>query len=155
MIQGFPFFVRHIAAQLVVLTVLLATASQAEQTAPSRAPPISVLDGKTFTGEIIPSGKTSGRAEDFVFSGGKFHSKVCLEWGFKPGPYWVRLEKGRVHFMSRLTSADNGVMTYQGTIVDSKMDATVDWIKPRWYWTMKRQFRFQGAENKSPAKAGN
>lgn len=116
---------------------------------------MNVLDGKTFTGEIVPSGKTSGRAEDFVFVGGKFHSKVCLEWGFKPGPYWIRLENGRLMFMARLTSVENGVMTYQGTILGSKIDATVDWIKPRWYWTMERQFRFRGSENKSAAKSGN
>ena len=152
--QSLSFFVCRIAARFVVLTVLLATASQAQQTAPSPAPPISVLDGKTFTGKIIPSGKTSGRAEDFVFAGGRFHSKVCLEWGFKPGPYWVRLEKGQVHFMSRLTSAENGVMTYQGTIVDSKIDATVDWVRPRWYWTMKRDFRFHGQSDASVTSGG-
>jgi len=139
-------------AWIAVLAAFFSVASQAQQMSSPPAPAIDILDGKTFTGEIVPNGKTSGRAEDFVFADGKFHSKVCLDWGFKPGPYWVRAEKGQLYFMVRLTSPENGVMTYRGSVVGSKMDATVDWIKPRWYWTMKRKFRFQGNETSSPGE---
>ena len=119
-------------------------AAYAQQSAVEPASPPNILDGRQFAGEFIPAGKSSGRRDDFVFVDGKFHSKACLEFGFTPGPYWIRMENGRLHFLARLTSDENGVMTYEGTVDGSKLDARIEWIKPRWYWTMKRSFRFRG-----------
>ena len=120
-------------------------AAYAQQPAIDPTVPVTILDGRRFAGEFIPAGKSAGRPDDFVFADGKFHSRACLEFGFTPGPYWIRMENGRLHFLARLTSDENGVMTYEGTVDGSKLDARIEWIKPRWYWTMKRSFRFRGA----------
>jgi hypothetical protein len=150
-----PTYGRRLVTYAAVVAVSFATVSLAQQAATPSPPAINVLDGKTFTGEIVPVGKASGRAEDFVFADGKFRSKVCLHWGFKPGPYWVRMENGQVHFRARLTSVENGVMTFRGDVAGSRIYAEVDWVKPRWYWTIERQFRFQGDESKDAAKGGS
>lgn len=121
-----------------------------EPAAPSRGT-VNVLDGQRFVGQFVPAGKSSGRADEFVFRKGKFHSRECLAWGFAPGPYWVRTESGHLQFLARLTSEENGVMTYQGSVVDGKIDASIEWVKPRWYWTMTRKFRFRGADSADKA----
>ncbi len=116
----------------------------------AKSPPIDVLDGKQYSGKLVPKGESTGPADDFVFADGKFYSRACLEWGFDPGPYWVRSENGRLHFLARLTSEENGVMTYRGIVDGSKLDARVEWIKPRWYWNMERGFSFEGARKNQP-----
>jgi hypothetical protein len=135
---------RTLAVLAYVAATLVPAAASAQQASPGSAPPISILDGQRFIGEFVPSGQPSGRPDEFVFMDGNFHSRECLEWGFTPGPYWVRIEGGRVHFLARLTSEENGVMTYEGSVAGAEMDARIEWIRPRWYWTMRRDFRFQG-----------
>lgn len=137
-------FLRAVSFLAYVLIILSPAFAHARDPA---APPealIDFLDGQTFFGRFVPVGKSSGRADEFVFKNGKFHSRECLAWGFVPGPYWVRTENGHFYFLARLTSKENGVMTYQGLVSDKKIDATIEWVKPRWYWTMKRNFRFRG-----------
>ncbi len=58
---------------------------------------------------------------------------------------------GRLHFLARLTSAENGFMTIEGTVDGATLEARADWIKPRWYWTMKKSFRFRGTSGASAA----
>lgn len=106
--------------------------------------PIGVLDGKRFEGRLIARGDETGPVDDFVFARGKFHSEACQEWGFSPGPYWVRIKAGRVQFLAELDSEDNGVMTYRGTVDGTHLKARVDWVKSRWYWTMEKTFSFTG-----------
>ncbi len=132
-----------------------AAASGAQPASTEPVPPLNVLDGKRFVGELVAIGESSGPPDDFVFADGKFHSRECLKWGFAPGPYWVRLENGRLHFMARLTSDENGVMTYQGTVDGSKIDARIEWVKPRWYWTMEKNFRFRGTRGEAADRSGN
>lgn len=132
---------------VLICALAMATAASptgAQQAPAVSAPPVNVLDGKRFSGELVPAGKSSGNADDFIFAEGNFHSSSCLEWGFAPGPYWVRLVNGRLHFLAELKSEENGTMTYRGTIDGTSIDANVEWVKPRWYWTMERTFRFQG-----------
>lgn len=132
--------------------LVLAYAAAALTTAPANAQeggardttPVNILDGQRFTGEFVPAGEASGRPDEFVFSDGAFYSRECLKFGFTPGPYWVRVEDGRLHFLARLNSEENGVMTYEGSVAGAKLDARIEWIKPRWYWTMKRDFNFRG-----------
>jgi len=126
--------------------------ANAEPGAAHRAPAVDTLDGRRFMGEFVPIGKSSGRPDDFVFADGKFHSRECLKIGFAPGPYWVRAENGRLHFLVRLTSEENGVMTYEGSVAGGEIDVRIEWVKPRWYWTMKRNFRFRGTSAADPGR---
>lgn len=137
-------FVRLLNVLICAVAILLLAAANAQQVEVGPAPPINILDGQRFTGEFVASGKASGPSDEFIFTDGKFHSRECLSFGFSPGPYWVRVENGRVNFLARLTSEENGVMIYEGVVAGSDIDAHIEWTKPRWYWTMKRDFRFRG-----------
>jgi len=134
--------------------IFSAVCAHAQQVAPVSTIPINVLDGQRFAGEFTPSDGSSGRPDEFIFSSNKFHSRECLGLGFEPGPYWVRMENGRLHFLARLTSEENGEMTYEGTVEGAKLDVRIHWIMPRWYWTMKRDFRFHGQSDASVASGG-
>ena len=144
-------FVPFLAYTLATFSAGLA---HAQDSAAQSKGPVNVLDGQQYAGRFVPAGKASGRADEFVFRKGKFHSRECLAWGFRPGPYWVRTENGRLYFLARLTSEENGVMTYQGWVDGGNIDAAVEWVKPRWYWTMKRKFRFRGTSSANKAVHG-
>lgn len=146
--------VRFLSVLAFAAALSWAARSDAQNAGAAPAPALDILDGRRFAGEMIPEGKSSGRADDFIFADGEFHSRVCLDWGFTPGPYWLRVEDGRLHFLARLTSAENGVMTYKGTVDGPNMEARVEWIKPRWYWTMERNFSFRGSTDAAAAASG-
>lgn len=137
-------FLRWLGFLMTAVTVTLAAPAGAQQGDVGPASPINTLDGRRFAGQFVPSGKLSGRPDDFIFADGRFHSRQCLAFGFTPGPYWVRAEEGKLHFFARLTSEENGVMIYEGSVAGKDMVARVEWIKPRWYWKMKRDFKFKG-----------
>jgi len=145
------FFVRFLAVFGCVL-LIPALAAGAERASPDARVPITVLDGEDFTGKVIPADRSETLPDDFIFRDGKFHSRACLEWGFEPGPYWVRIENGQVHFLARLTSDENGVITYRGTVDGAKLISSFEWVKPRWYWTMKRRFTFSGSRGEGAAR---
>lgn len=144
-------FLRSLIFAVVVLSAAAVTAQEPES---SSAIPIDVLEGQSFAGEFTPADESSGRPDDFVFSDGKFYSRQCLEYGFEAGPYWVRADGDRLYFFAELTSEENGVMTYEGSISGTAIYAQIEWIKPRWYWTIKRNFRFQGSRNTNAAIEG-
>ena len=123
---------------------MAAAPADAQQGGTPLATPVDILDGQRFVGEFVPSGETSGRPDEFIFADGKFHSRECLKFGFAAGPYWIRVEDGQLRFLARLTSEENGVMTYEGSVAGAEMAAKVEWVRPRWYWTMRRNFTFRG-----------
>lgn len=147
-------FLRILAVLAYAATTLLAAAANAQQTGGGAAIPVNILDGQRFVGEFVPIGEPSGRPDEFIFIDGRFHSRECLKFGFTPGPYWVRVENGQLLFWARLTSEENGVMTYEGSVAGMKMDARIEWKRPRWYWTMKRDFQFRGAGGAHAAGSG-
>lgn len=49
-----------------------------------------------------------------TFKNGKFSSKICLEYGFAPTPYWVRHDADGLHFLANLRSSENGTIRFEG-----------------------------------------
>jgi hypothetical protein len=146
---GLGLFVSHLCFLVVVLSVLAGSAAQAMDPPKSRggAYPgtgIHILDGRTFRGAYGPLGKPARREDLFIFSDGRFVSKNCQEYGFTAGPYWVREVGGAVHFRAELTSPEHGVMIYEGRTQGDKLKAKFTWTKERWYWTIQREFWFEG-----------
>jgi hypothetical protein len=118
--------------------------ARAQQPKDDQTGQAKTLDGMSFRGEFIPVGKTSGRPDQFIFATGTFHSRECLGLGFSPGPYSLQMKDGQLYFRSQLTSKENGVMTYDGYVTKETIEARIKWVKPRWYWTMRREFEFKG-----------
>jgi hypothetical protein len=102
----------------------------------------SPLDGRSFNGEMLSGeGKILSGKEKLVFQNGRFVSEACREFGFGDGPYWLRVEDNKIHFVAETVSPTNGTMHWKGTISGGQVDASFVWTKKRWYWTIEREFR--------------
>jgi hypothetical protein len=110
----------------------------------SGAADIHILDGRTFRGPGGAIGKLAQREDVFLFRGGEFLSRNCQEYGFTAGPYWVREAGGVIHFRAELKSPEHGVMVYEGRVRGDQLEANFTWTKKRWYWTIERDFWFEG-----------
>lgn len=110
------------------VTVLAARAAgeSASEASPAAA---SLLDGRTFHGEIFD--EKGGRSKDRrTFKGGKFQSALCATLGFTERPYWTRVE--------------GDTLVWRGTLRGDQLEATSLWTKERWYWSIRREYRFRG-----------
>jgi hypothetical protein len=108
----------------------------------------SLLDGRTFHGEILDD-KGTVRAKDVLtFKGGKFHSLTCEQLGFGESPYWIRLDGESIHFLVETASPESGEMRFAGTVRGDEVEAQGVWTKQRWYWSIRREIRFKATEKK-------
>ena len=103
------------------------------------------LDGMIFRGTLGPADSfEDGRSDTLYFHNGHFWSEQCVPCGFMPGRYWVHRTADAVHFRGELTSPVSGSFDYTGTVRDGRISVQIDWHKERWYWTIDREFRFEG-----------
>lgn len=102
------------------------------------------LDGMSFAGSFGVEGKPGDRKDILYFRNGHFWSDICVPCGFAPAKYWVRMEGDTIHFRGEMPSGDRGTFYYTGTVRNGHMSARVNWRKKRWYWSIDRDFRFQG-----------
>jgi len=107
---------RIVAALVVALLVAL----------PAIANP---LDGKTFVGEITKKGEAKPDADTFSFTGGKFHSTGCDQYGFKPSRYKVTQVGERWTFTTSSSSPKEGLMSWKGTLKGDVLAGTAIWNK--------------------------
>ena len=138
----FPFSIALLVlvAGLAGATLWTADVDAAESGATSAA--WSPVDGKNFLGEMLSGeGKVLTSQEKLVFKNGRFASEACRKFGFGDGPYWLRMEDGKIQFIAETVSPDNGTMHWKGTITGDQVDASFVWTKKRWYWTIEREFR--------------
>ena len=103
------------------------------------------LDGMSFSGKLGPADGNGDRKNDTLyFRDGHFWSALCVPCGFRPGRYWVHRAGDQVHFRGTLSSPENGTFLFTGIVEDDRISVTLDWRKERWYWTVSREFRFEG-----------
>ena len=135
--------VAFIALALILVALWPIRAEVSEQTARS-VEASHALDGQSFKGMFGPPDGSSDRADELHFRDGRFWSKNCVPCGFLPGPYraWVTAEGTR--FEGVLQSPERGRFLYQGLVKDGKVYARLNWRKERWYWTIDKDFRFEG-----------
>jgi len=117
------------------------------------------LDGRTFRARIVRATEEVSEEGDSIgdelqFDDGMFSSAVCRRYDFTRAPYWVRVEGGRVHFLTELTSPTNGTMRWKGTITGDTLEGTMRWTKKRWYWTIDTEHRIRGMLDKAAAGPG-
>lgn len=109
------------------------------------------LDGMNFVGTLGPEGKPGDREDIIHFADGQFWSENCVPCGFRPGPYWVRVEDDRIHFRGKLSSPESGEFSYTGVVQNNKLTVTMNWRKDRWYWSIDRNFWFEGTREATAA----
>ncbi len=111
------------------------------------------LDGRMFVGRFMPVDGSGGRPDTLSFGGGHFWSANCVPCGFTPAAYWVRKVGNTMHFRGEMISADSGKFDYAGIVDGNRLVASIAWRKDRWYWSMRRQFRFEGLLADAPVAA--
>jgi len=135
---------RHVLP-LIVLQILLNSlagpsfSQQPEQPDAGAGP----LDGMVFVGQIGDD-PNPDFAEELHFNNGLFWSKLCVNCGFQPGPYWIRQVHDETWFQGQLTKQDGSIFTYQGRVSGTALVAEVRWQKSRWYWSIDKQLIFRG-----------
>ncbi|MDX1757800.1 MAG: hypothetical protein R3175_17215 [Marinobacter sp.] len=103
------------------------------------------LEGAIFEGVLREAGATSGGDVDrLIFRDGRFISEACKEYGFEPAAYSVSQELGGVTFQATSVSPSHGTMVWRGSRNGDRMEAEVVWTKERWYWDIRREYRFEG-----------
>ena len=102
------------------------------------------LDGLRFIGTFAPENENAGRRDTLFFSDGHFWSAICVPCGFSPGVYWVRGVGDAIHFRGRMESPERGTFTFIGVVHDGRLSAKIHWRKKRWYWSLERDFHFEG-----------
>jgi hypothetical protein len=139
-----PLFVR-----LMCVCTFLVIANIAAFAADALTSKHDVLDGLQFTGTTGEQGKGDHHEDTISFSGGKFRSIDCENWGFGPAPYTVEKEGQSYHFSATLLSSDRGQLEWKGTIIGDTAKATFRWTHERWYWTIRRDYWFKGKRQAS------
>jgi hypothetical protein len=119
------------------------------QTAPPSASPsvqISILDGKSFSGELGLPGKPASSTDLLEFRDGIFISRECeRKCGYTEGIYWLRLADDGIEVMSETPCLESdAIIVWRGTVKDDRIEGTFTWTSKRWYWTIEKEFWFNG-----------
>lgn len=139
---------RFFRAVLAAAFVATTTATLSAADAPSHA--TDPLDGMQFEGLTGEKGKSDHHPDTITFKNGVFRSLACEDWGFGPASYTVEKKGDALHFGSTLLSPKRGRLEWKGKIVGDKATATFRWRHERWYWTIDREYWFEGTR-----QAGN
>jgi hypothetical protein len=95
-----------------------------------------LLDGNAFDVKMKPSiaGQKGGEAQDseLVFQNGQVRTETWEAQGFKATPYTASLlPDGTLTFSASQNSANNGTVTWSGTIDENGgLEGTAIWTKP-------------------------
>ena len=131
-----------------------AQANAADQLAGS-----GILDGLTFSGQILRDGKPVVDVVDkWVFDEGTFLSTECaVRCNYPRAPYFIRKQGAAVEFVSESRCADmDATIVWRGTIEDQSIKGFKKWTIKRWYWTIVKEFEFEGSLSVDPLPvAGN
>ena len=105
-----------------------------------------ILDGMTFVGEVGLLGKPADIKDDLVFSEGNFLSVRCERLCNYPArPYFVREVDGVVEFVSETKCpTKDAKIVWRGTVDGDSIKGVFTWTSSRWYWTIEKQFWFEG-----------
>lgn len=133
---------KYLGVILAIVSLAGGVASAIAADAHSRA--VHSLDGLRFQGVTGEKGKGDHHADTITFKNGVFRSLDCENWGFGAGPYTVEKNGDAYHFRSTLMSPNRGKLEWTGKIVGDKASATFRWRHERWYWTIDREYWFEG-----------
>lgn len=105
-----------------------------------------ILDGMTFSGELGPIGKPADVKDFLVFANGTFVSKECEKrCGYPARPYFVRRVGDRTEFISETRCpGKDATIVWRGTVDNGTIRGTFTWTVDRWYWTIEKEFWFEG-----------
>jgi hypothetical protein len=105
-----------------------------------------VLDGMAFSGEIGPLNKPADVKDDWIFDNGMFVSTECeRKCNYPARPYYVRQVGGAIEFLSEThCPGKDAKIVWRGIIDGETIKGKFTWTVVRWYWTIEKQFWFEG-----------
>ena len=123
-----------------------ATLVQAENLDTADVGGSGILDGMTFSAELGPVGKPTDVKDTLVFANGTFVSTECERRCEYPArPYFVRQVGDRIEFVSETRCPDKDAkIVWRGTVDDGTIKGVFTWTTVRWYWTIEKEFSFEG-----------
>jgi len=107
---------------------------------------IFTLDGKTFSGELGLLGEPASSTDLLAFNDGMFISKECeRKCGYTEGIYWVRPIDDGIEVLSETPCLEaDATIVWRGVVKGNKIEGTFTWTSVRWYWTIEKEFWFNG-----------
>lgn len=107
---------------------------------------IFTLDGKTFSGELGLLGEPASSTDLLAFNDGMFISKECeRKCGYTEGIYWVRPIDDGIEVLSETPCLEaDATIVWRGVVKGDKIEGTFTWTSKRWYWTIEKEFWFNG-----------
>ena len=110
-----------IAAATVLALVFAAHALGAEGT---------LLDGKSFVGEFVNKGKTSGDKDTMIFANGRFRSTACDRHGYGDAAYKATSEGNTIRFEAETESPRYGKLVWKGVVKGERLESAVTMLEP-------------------------
>jgi len=143
--------VRNIFFILFISFICTFTSLKAADTVPTEnqspgTPQISILEGKSFSGELGLLGKPASATDLLLFNEGMFVSKGCEKrCGYTAAEYQIRAEGGYYEVISETPCLkSDATIIWQGTVKGDEIEGTFTWINKRWYWTFEKEYWFKG-----------
>jgi hypothetical protein len=120
--------------------------AQAALPAVTHSVQIPILDGKSFSGELGLLGEAASSTDLLEFRDGIFISRECeRKCGYTEGIYWLRPADDGIEVMSETPCLESdATIVWRGTVKDDKIEGTFTWTSKRWYWTIEKEFWFNG-----------
>jgi hypothetical protein len=84
-----------------------------------------LLDGKSYRGMFIEKGNTSGDDDTLSFSGGRFRSSACDQYGYSDAVYSAIKQGDAVHFDAETRSPRYGKLIWKGVVKGDKLTCDV------------------------------
>ena len=94
----------------------------------SQSQPVT-LDGRSFHGVVLETGKTEGDADTLIFADGRFRSTACDRYGYGDGTYAASRDGDRIHFDAETESPRFGRLRWQGTVSGRRLDGTLTMVR--------------------------
>ena len=109
-------------------------------------PQISILEGKSFSGDIGLHGKPASAKDLLLFNDGLFISKGCEErCGYTAAEYQIRAEGDYFEVISETPCLkSDATIIWRGKVKGNEIEGTFTWINKRWYWSFEKEFWFKG-----------
>jgi hypothetical protein len=89
----------------------------------------ATLDGRSFEGVVLESGKTSGDADMLIFTKGRFRSTACDRWEYGDGAYTAMVAGDTIAFEAETESPKYGKLLWKGVVRGRKLDGTLTMVR--------------------------
>lgn len=118
---------------LYTLTALASATFLAMPMAEAQAPTLAALDGRVFVADAGEKGRPAEEKADIItFTGGKFHSSLCDQYGYEKGDYQAARAGDAVTFDAETRSEKDGRLVWRGTVRGDEIEGTFVHYRKGW-----------------------